>query len=303
MTVSCAPRARTWARAAAACLLAVLAACRSVPLEGARIDDAPLSVVTLNLWHDRNDWPYRQRMIADALQSLAPDVILLQEVLQDAALPNQAEALAQRLGYHWYFVSVDAPGRTRRYGNAILTREPTTQRDSRALQPLDDYRIAGHVRTTVRGHAVDAYVVHLNFTDRSGATRARQVRDLMAFVQATSGRGAVVIGGDFNTTAATAEMAPLGPDFIDAYAAAHEGVDIEDVDHATLNARFNPSARIDRIYARRDAFCRPQARRILDRPDAGGAWASDHFGVWVRLPWAASGRCGARGNEGDAAAQ
>ncbi|MDI9239239.1 endonuclease/exonuclease/phosphatase family protein [Lysobacter sp. LF1] len=291
MTVSCAPRARRWARAAFAALLAALAACQSVPHEDPRGDDAPLSVVTLNLWHDRNDWPHRQRIIADELQARSPDVILLQEVLQDAALPNQAGTLAQRLGYHWYFVSVDAPGKVRRYGNAILTREPMTQRGSRALQPVDDYRIAGHVRTTVRGRAVDAYVVHLNFTDRSGATRARQIQDLMDFVAITRGDGATVIGGDFNTTAETAELAPLRAGFVDAYAAAHEGSDVERPAHATLNATFNPPARIDRIYARRDAFCRPQAQRILDRPDADGAWASDHFGVWVRLPWVSGGRC------------
>lgn len=280
-----------WRHAALLCLIALIVACRSTPVHGAGRDEAaPLDVVTLNLWHDRNDWPRRQAIIVDELRRLSPDVILLQEVLQDAALPNQARTLAEALGYDWHFVSVDPPERTRRYGNAILTREAIAQRGARALPPADDYRIAGWVRTTVRGHALDVYVVHLNFTDRSGATRARQLRELADFVAATRG-GATFIGGDFNTTATAAELSLLRDDYFDAYAASHEGVDVETQEHATLNARFNPPARIDLIQARRDAFCRPEAHRILDRPTADGTWASDHFGVWARLPWRTQGRC------------
>ncbi|HEY0504248.1 MAG TPA: endonuclease/exonuclease/phosphatase family protein [Lysobacter sp.] len=269
-----------WARAAAL-LVVLVAGCAGVP-SPQRVATDHVDVVTLNLWHDRGDWPRRQAMIEDELRRLDPDVILLQEVLQDAALPNQAQALAQRLGYHWHFVSVDAPQRARRYGNAILTREAMTRRGSRALQPHDDYRIAGWARTTVRGRPLDVYVVHLNFTDRSGATRARQIDDLMAFVAATSGEGASIIGGDFNTVASSPELAPLRAGFVDAYAAAHADADTDGA-HATLNPAFNPPARIDRIYLRAGSFERPQARRILDRPAADGTWASDHFGVWARL--------------------
>lgn len=292
MTCRSAPRDRTrhglrswWRHGALLCLIALIAACRSAPVhEAGRVDMTPLGVVTLNLWHDRNDWPRRQAIIVDELKRLSPDVILLQEVLQDTALPNQARTLAGKLGYDWHFVSVDAPERARRYGNAILTREPIAQRGARALPPVDDYRIAGWVRTTVRGRVLDVYVVHLTFTDRSGATRARQLHELADFVAATRS-GAAVIGGDFNTTATTAELSLLRDDYFDVYAASREGVDVETPEHATLNARFNPPARIDLIQARRDAFCRPEAHRILDRPAADGAWASDHFGVWVRLPW------------------
>lgn len=279
------------ARTAALLLSMMLIACRSMANDPRADAPGHVDVVTLNLWHDRGDWPTRRAMIEDELRRLAPDVILLQEVLQDTALPNQAQTLAQRLGYYWHFVSVDAPGRTRRYGNAILTREPMTHRGERALQPKDDYRIAGWARTTAGGHALDVYVVHLNFTDRSGATRARQLEDLMGFIADTRGHGALVVGGDFNTVANAAELAPMRMRFVDAYAAAHGDTDVEQPGHATLNERYNPPARIDRVYVWPDAFCRPQARRILDRPDAGGAWASDHFGVWARLPWRTGERC------------
>lgn len=250
-------------------------------------DEAPsLDIVTLNLWHDREDWPRRQRIIEAELRRLSPDAIVLQEVLQDDGLPNQARTLARNLGYQAFFVSVDPTDRVRRYGNAILTREPATQRGFRRLQPHDAYRIAGWVRTTVHGRAVNLYVVHLDFEDRSGATRAKQVADLLDFVDATRGDAPVVMGGDFNVGPDAPEMAPLRNRFVDAYAAAHPGEPLDDAAHATLNPRFNPPARIDRIHAGRDAFMAPEAERILDAPDETGRWASDHYGVWARLPFA-----------------
>ena len=68
-------------------LLCLAGGCASTAMAPA---DSPATVdaVTLNLWHDKQDWPRRQDAIVADLRSLAPDVILLQEVLQDAALPN-----------------------------------------------------------------------------------------------------------------------------------------------------------------------------------------------------------------------
>lgn len=274
---------------AALLLAALLAGCRvTVPARsghGPEAATASMQVVTLNLWHDRNDWPRRQVLIVDALRRLQPDVILLQEVLQDAALPNQAESLAHQLGYSWHFVSVDPPDRVRRYGNAILTRQPPLARGERALPPQDDYRVAGWVRVLAGGRAVNFYVVHLNFTDRSGATRARQIGELLALVEATRGEAPVVIGGDFNTTAGSAELAPLRADYTDSYAAVHRGVDADGPAHATLNRRYNAPARIDHVFVQTGALSPVQARLILDQANAEGVWASDHFGVWVRLQW------------------
>ena len=41
--------------------------------------DAPeISIVTLNLWHDKGDWPKREKLIVATLRALRPDVISLQ---------------------------------------------------------------------------------------------------------------------------------------------------------------------------------------------------------------------------------
>ncbi len=108
-------------------LVLLLTGCAGAP----RLAPAPtVDVVTLNLWHDKADEPARLAAIADTLAALRPDVIVLQEVLQHAerGLANQAETLGARLGYAVVFVSVDGPGRPKRYGNAVLTRHPVRTR-------------------------------------------------------------------------------------------------------------------------------------------------------------------------------
>ncbi|MFP3434803.1 endonuclease/exonuclease/phosphatase family protein, partial [Paraburkholderia sp. SIMBA_061] len=79
-------------------------------------------MLTLNLFHDREDWPRRRVQILETLQQLRPDVIALEEVIQREGQQNQAQWLADALGYHWQFVSTDAAGSPLRYGNALLTR-------------------------------------------------------------------------------------------------------------------------------------------------------------------------------------
>ena len=91
---------------------------------------------------------------AELIRALDPDVIALQEVLQDSTrnLPNQAETLAQALGgYSVSFVSIDPEGKPRRYGNAILSRLPVIAEASKTLEPLTDFRTALRVRIEAGG--------------------------------------------------------------------------------------------------------------------------------------------------------
>lgn len=94
-----------------------------------------LIVVTLNLWHDSHDWPRRLAAILPELRRIRPDVLLLQEVLQHATLRNQAETLADNLGCHVQFASVDGPERPKRYGNAVLTRTASCCAASATCRP------------------------------------------------------------------------------------------------------------------------------------------------------------------------
>jgi endonuclease/exonuclease/phosphatase family metal-dependent hydrolase len=243
-----------------------------------------LTVVTLNIWHDQADWPRRRALIVSELRGLNPDVVCLQEVLQHVTLPNQARDIADSLGYRVTFASVDPDTAVKRYGNAILSRHPFLETSWKPLDPKNDYRVVAHARIDFKGRPIDVFDTHLHHTGRGAAIRAEQIRDLLGFVAARRGPGAIVLAGDFNAESRRREMRPLSKDFVDAYAVLHaqEGDQV-----TTLNpAKGLPRRRIDYVLVSRDGTpgLRPVFSEVVfDVPDAGGVWPSDHFGVVAKL--------------------
>ena len=68
----------------------------AAPAPATAKDTPTLSVVTLNLYNDKLDWPTRRSQIVQTLRELHPDAIALdaialEEVLQHDKLPNQAQ--------------------------------------------------------------------------------------------------------------------------------------------------------------------------------------------------------------------
>jgi endonuclease/exonuclease/phosphatase family metal-dependent hydrolase len=269
-------RAARWAAAPLAAAI-VLVAC-TPPL---RADDT-LTVVTLNLWHDQQDWPRRRALIVDEMRALAPDVICLQEVLQHEKLRNQAADLAEQLGCRYTFSSVDPESSAKRYGNAILTRHRMLETAWKPLEPRDDYRTVAHMRVDVHGRPVDVFVTHLHHTAEGGAIRARQIADLLAWVEQRRGKGALVLAGDFNAAPGVPELAPILDRYVDVFGALHAGADTV----STLNpAKGHAPRRIDYIFISRGGKAPTplSSERAFDEPAPDGTWPSDHFGVVARL--------------------
>lgn len=243
--------------------------------------DASFGIVTFNLYHDKADWPSRRALIIPELRALRPDVIVLQEVLQDAGLRNQADDLADALGYSAHFVSIDPPGRVRRYGNAILTRHPVLASDWMPLHPLDDSRTAGFVRIDIGGHPIDVYATHLHHEDNPAGARKRsaQLADLLRFIDRRSDVVPRIVAGDFNVAAGRPELATLDATHDEAFTRLHP-----DDARPTLNPHYFPedARRIDQVYLQRDRLTPLEARIVLDREGAPGVWPSDHFGLYVR---------------------
>jgi endonuclease/exonuclease/phosphatase family metal-dependent hydrolase len=242
--------------------------------------------VTLNIWHDQENWPARMAVMKDTLRALNPDVVFLQEILQKEGLPNQAETLADSLGYSWMFVSVDPPGAPKRYGNAILTRHRIVETNEKKLEPLNDYRMAGHARLEVSGRILDAFVTHLHNTLEGDTIRVRQVADLLAFIDSTRTPGeALLLGGDLNAAPDTPELGPVRDRWTNAWSFVHSGK--VDSTVTTLNgAKGHPPRVIDYLFFGPDRLRVMASEIFLDTPAPGGIWASDHFGVWARFRWA-----------------
>lgn len=246
-----------------------------------------MRIVTFNLYHDKADWPARRELIIRQLRTLDADVVALQEVLQKPGLRNQAEELGEALGYDVVFVAIDPPGREQRYGNAVLTRLPVLARDWKALEPLPDSRSAGRVRLGFQGEPVDVYFTHLHYrnTPEGAEIRARQVADLMAFVEATRAGHPAIVAGDLNATSGSPELGLLEAGFANGYDRLHPLAGGDQLAHTTLNPAFFPDdrRRIDHVYFEQRKFAPLEARIVLNEPDRDGRLPSDHFGVLVVL--------------------
>lgn len=248
---------------------APLAACATT----SPVAQAGLKLVTFNIWHNQGDWAARLPLLVAAIRAQHPDVIALQEVLEDGAidLPNQAQTLAEALGgYEMYFVSTDAEGAPRRYGNAILSRLPVLQHDWKKLEPLDDYRTAIRVRVALGERDIDVVNTHLAWQADAATVRARQIADLMAWLPQDD--TPLIVTGDFNAEQTDPGLATLtGSRFVTA------------MPHGTVTTTLNPAKnhperQIDHIFAERDHFTISGATRIGDQP-TNGEYPSDHFGV------------------------
>lgn len=263
--------------------LAIASLLMTLPITASARPDT-LTVVTLNLWHDQHDWPKRLDVIVRELRRIRPDVLCLQEVLQNPNLRNQAETLGDSLGCHVQFASVDGPERPKRYGNAILTPHRVVVSGERNLEPANDYRAVAHVRFEWKGHTVDAYSTHLHHTPEGGAIRATQIRHLLAYVDSTRSDGAVVLAGDFNAELGTPEMQPVTARYVDAFRTVHPRATRDQA--ATYNRIWGPDPGIiDHVFvAPKAGPARPVASEVIFRsvgPDS--VWASDHFGLLARV--------------------
>lgn len=244
-----------------------------------------LRVVTLNLFHDKNEWLNRRPQITDTLRELQPDAIALQEVIQTDTTANQATVLAYDLGYHATFVSTDPKGQVKRYGNAILTRTTPIRTAETRLNPLDDSRTAVMTEIEKDGKRFAIFDTHLNYENNANGERIRseQVGDLVRFVDANRGNAIAVIAGDFNTVSNARELASITTTFNSAYDAIHRDANRNEREHTTLNPKFfseeRDLRRIDHVFYDAKKLTPVNAERLFVKPDGNGIYATDHFGV------------------------
>ncbi len=250
-----------------------IAACATTPSPS---PGPTLGLATFNIWHDRDDWPARLPLVLETLRAIDADVIGLQEVLEDAAtgLPNQAATIAEALGYRHVFVSPDAEGSLRRYGNAILTRLPIVAHDWKKLEPLDDYRTAVRVRVRLGDRPIDIVDTHLHHTPEGGAIRRRQIADLFGWLG--QGDAPLVILGDLNAALTNPEMSAFRPPrFASLLAAVHP----DQAGRTTLNTALGHRPdQIDHILVETAHF-QPLTAAIVGDVATHDIWPSDHFAV------------------------
>lgn len=245
---------------------------------------AALEVVSYNIHKGLTAGNLRVALehMREGLQALAPDIVLVQEVVgshrgfeqrfPDWPADAQFEFLAHRMWpYHAYGRNAVHLGGD--HGNAILSRFPIVRHENIdiSIHPLEQRGIL-HAVLEVPGleHELHVCCTHLNLLH---AHRKRQVAALNARVlEAVPEECPLVIGGDFNDwrTWATGEL--------------RRAIGVHEV-HVSVHGRhartypgWRPLLSLDRIYVR--------GLPILDaRVLEGAAWRalSDHLGLHATL--------------------
>ena len=247
-------------------------------------DDDVLRVVSYNIHKGLSTGNLRVALarMRNALRTLAPDLILVQEVVgsherfarrfPDWHTGAQFEFLADSIWPHYAYGrnAVHASGD---HGNAILSRYPITAFENIDIS-LNRFEQRGILHAEIdvpsRSEPLHVCCTHLNLLHghrrQQVAALARRVHD------AVPARCPLVIGGDFNDwrTWATRELArTIG--VTEAYLHVHGR-------HALTYPDWHPILPLDRIYVRGLDVMDAQ---VLDAP----VWRtlSDHRGMHVQL--------------------
>lgn len=261
---------------------------------------AALRVLTLNIWNLAGDWRARRSAIVTVIRDVAPDVVCLQEVVENDR-GNQAGWLADELG-GWSVAYGGEPlaGGPDLFGNAVLSRWPieATAVGRLAFVPDDAevQRVAVHARTA----GIDVFSTHLAWQLHDAALRERQVLDLVRFVRERTAPHATVgpvVAGDLNAEpdstavrylSGLASLDGQSTYLQDAWRVAGDGGPgltwSNHNPHAATDQE--PDRRLDYVFSgfHGPSGCgRPVDCRVVADATIDGVWPSDHFGVLAVL--------------------
>jgi endonuclease/exonuclease/phosphatase family metal-dependent hydrolase len=246
----------------------------------------PVRLVTFNTHHGvgedaRHDLP----RLAKVLASVDADVICLQEVDRHfgerSEDVDQALLLSRALDMQLAWgPAIDEPGhagRSRQYGNALLSRLPLLVSDVHRLPGGGEPRSA--LRTMLELDGGTLWVTATHLTTRSREDRGAQVAALAALHTGEMAAGVLV--GDFNAAPDAPELAALRGRFADAWDLAEERDDragwrFWQRDEGHTHPARAPHRRIDQVWVSEGV--RVAAAQVLD-----AAGASDHLPLMVDL--------------------
>jgi endonuclease/exonuclease/phosphatase family metal-dependent hydrolase len=275
-----------------------------------------IRLASLNIWNKSGPWPERLPAIRAELAALAPDVLGLQEVLRleppaGKGLENpldadQAEQIAEGLGYHVAFGAAADFGSGLAFGNAVLSRHPILDRRNFALPGAEsgETRALCYALLATPYGELPVFVTHLNWKLHHGHVRLCQVVAIADHVSELcpidEARLPPVLMGDFNADPDSDEIRYLRGSatvdrksvfFADAwlYGGSGPGYTFDRKNRFAALAH-EPPRRIDYIFVRGpDRLFRgePLSAALAfasSRPGADGEiWPSDHFGVVAEI--------------------
>lgn len=236
-----------------------------------------MKILTLNTWTEKGPWRERWEIIFEGIRGLRPDVICLQEVFN----AEWAKEIKRRTR----FASLVYLPESKESGLAILSNFTLLtsaglkfQKQSLNFEPRR-HLLYAHFKAGESCFFV--FNTHLTWRLTEAEIRAAQVDEILKSIPV--GGGPIVLCGDFNASAQTAEVRLVtAAGFTDTYEACNPGANTLTWDnknpYAASASSALPDRRIDFIFTR--GFEGPKSSRVvLEKPNENGVYASDHYGV------------------------
>ncbi|MFM8322748.1 MAG: endonuclease/exonuclease/phosphatase family protein [Chloroflexota bacterium] len=177
---------------------------------------AEIKVVTINLLSDLSRWEQRRPLLVEGLQTLAADVVALQEV----KLPrNTAAELAQAAGYPHVYLTPKTGVERGQEGIALLSRRPIIEQGW--LDLVYQQRVAQYIRVELDGQAVVVANGHFFWQPGESAPRLKQVERVLGWLHGLPGEPPFIVCGDFNSTPETRPVLRMLQDTQSAFMAVH----------------------------------------------------------------------------------
>ncbi len=170
-----------------------------------------LKIANLRLPAAGEAWAGSRDRIAELVQQLRPDVIVVQDVSQASDAGNPACWLGTRLRYSCDFISADRPSQPLRRGNAVLTRLTALEDGITLLHGDRTPSAAGMQRLQLQRARLNVYAASMRPGENTSVVRGHQAADLRAWMDATSQTLPSLVVGDF--AASTEELVRQLPGF------------------------------------------------------------------------------------------
>lgn len=207
--------------------------------------------------------------VADFIAKFRPDVVSLNQIYKyssDNRPQKICDLLEARLGGTWYYHWAQKWGATSGEGEAVLSRFPIDDTDSRYLS-YD--RSVALVRILVNGRIVNVVSTHLDH--QSSSRRLTQVNELKSWLSGFAEQR--IVAGDFNSWPGTTEISEMGETYYDGWAVAKsKGTATSTSDNPNGNTR---NTRIDYVWYSKGA----SRLTLLSAQTTERISVSDHRGV------------------------
>ncbi len=252
---------------------------------------ATVKVATQNLMCIRETPTARFDALVARWKTLDLDLVTLQEVCEDAAIPGKntaaylAQALTTATGKPWrqHFVQTHKANDKTPEGLGLLTWRPIAATATADLPSQEFPRKALLAVVATPAGMLAAVSTHYSFRDEDAAYRVQQAQAVLKLVDEWQGASKpagtlALVGGDFNTAPNTDPVKVFldaSPAFLDSWAVKNPG------NAGNSYPSHNPTVRIDYLLPR--GFEVAAANQEFTTPYTGTSYVSDHVGFAVTL--------------------